>query len=456
MLYRLELEYLRQWLFREDRKPLLIRGARQVGKSTLIRLLVAQEGLDLIEIDFEQVPEYAQLFISQEPKTILHLLSVRLNRSIDITKTVLFLDEIQKTPQLLASLRYFYEKMPALPVIAAGSLLDFALKEINFSMPVGRIEYMYINPMNFEAFLLALQKKQLIDFLKQYQLGSDIPVTIHNALLEHIKTYFIIGGMPEVIATYVKHENFIDSARIQKSLIVGYQEDFAKYATKLEQHRMQLIFHKIPRILGEKFKHSRIDPEQRSTNIKQALEQLNLARIINIVYHTDANGLPLGAEINEKHFKTYFLDVGLVSAALDLTVLDFNNITDFTWVNSGKIAEQFVAQELLQCRAFYEDPRLYYWLREQKSASAEVDFVIPFRGRVLPVEVKAHASGSLKSLHYFLQEKGLTRGIRFCNQQPSVFTATVHVQAKDLMLQLLTVPFYLIGQLPRLLETLNW
>jgi predicted AAA+ superfamily ATPase len=451
ILHRTELDYLSNWLHRKDRKPLIIRGARQVGKSTLARLLAQKESKQLIEIDFEKNPEYAELFSSQEPETIINLLSVQLNKHISPSKSLLFLDEIQRTPELLKTLRYFYEKMPELAVISAGSLLDLTLKNINFSIPVGRIEYLYLGPLTFEAFLIATQNSKACEFLINYELNQEIPQAIHNKLLESVKNYFIVGGLPEAVAKYSDCKDFIEIERFKKSLITSYQEDFAKYASIAEQNRMRLIFQKIPRMLGEKFKYSHIDPEQKSSQIKTALEHLALARLINIIYHSAANGLPLDAEINEKHFKTYFLDIGLASSALDLNVLHFNNISDYSLVNSGKIAEQFIAQELLQLRKPYEQPNLHYWLREQKSSAAEVDFIIPFNGKIIPIEVKAGQSGSLKSLHYFLNEKKLNLAVRFCNQLPSLHNSTVQVANNSLSYQLLTLPFYLVGQLKRLL-----
>lgn len=454
LLERFELSYLHNWLKRPDRKPLLLRGARQVGKSTLVRELARQASLNLIELDFEKNPEYAELFKSNEPKTILSVLSAQFNQVISVDSTLLFLDEIQKTPQLLATLRYFYEKMPELAVIATGSLLDFSLRDINFSMPVGRIEYLYLMPMSFEAFLLATNKAQLLNFIRQYQLSEEIPPSIHQSLLESVRIYFIVGGLPEVVSQYVISQNYADVERTKKNLVNAYQDDFSKYATIAEQNRIRLIFNKIPRMLGEKFKYSHIDPEQKSTTIKAALDYLNLARIVYIVYHTDANGLPLGAEINEKRFKTFFLDVGLVSSALNLNILDFDQSSDFTLVNSGKITEQFVAQELLQHRECYEPPVLQYWMREKKSASAEVDFVISYQSQIIPIEVKSGATGSLKSMHYFLSEKNLPLGVRFCNQQPSLVNVKMPTQSEVVSYQLLTLPFYLIGQLKRLLGTL--
>src|SRR3990167_8706570 len=216
---------------------------------------------------------------------------------------------------------------------------------------------------------------------------------------------------------------------------------------------MCLLFNKIPRMLGEKFKYSHIDPDQKTIALKTALHALHLARIIHIAYHTDANGLPLGADINEKQFKTYFLDVGLVASALDLNILDFKNDQDFTLVNAGKMAEQFMAQALLHSRELYEPPGLYYWLREKKSAAAEVDFVIPFKGKIIPIEVKAGSTGTLKSLHYFLFEKQLSFGVRVCSQPPSLHQSTVKINHTEISFQLLNLPFYLVGQLRRLLDS---
>ena len=220
ILHRFELQYLNDWLNRSNRKPLIIRGARQVGKSTLVQLFAKQQQLDLIVIDFEQIPENASLFNSNDPKTIINLISVRLNKDIDPKHALLFLDEIQKTPQIITCLRYFYEKMPELPVICAGSLLDLALTNINFSIPVGRIEYLYLGPMSFQAFLLAIGKKQLLEFIKNYQLQDELPIAIHQTLIEMLKIYFIVGGLPESVAQYAVNNNFIESHALNLDLLI--------------------------------------------------------------------------------------------------------------------------------------------------------------------------------------------------------------------------------------------
>lgn len=453
-LYRFELDYLKNWLHRDKRKPLVIRGARQVGKSTLVHLFTKEQQLELIELDFEQQPELASLFESNEPILILSLLGAKLGRNINTQNTLLFLDEIQKTPQILTSLRYFYEKMPNLPVICAGSLLDLALANINFSIPVGRIEYLYLGPMSFQAFLLALGKTQLLDFVKNYQLSEELPLALHQNLLELLKIYYIVGGLPESVERYAATGNIFESERIKRALLSAYQEDFAKYASLAQQSRMRLLFNKIPKMLGEKFKYSNISREDKSTTIKEALTNLVLARIVTQVNHTDANGLPLGAEMNEKYFKTYFLDVGLISSVLDLNILSFPADQDLVLVNSGKVSEQFIAQHLLHFRQSYEPPSLYYWHREEKSSSAEIDFVISYQGKVIPVEVKAGRTGSLKSLHLFLKEKNLNLGVRFCSQQPSLTTEQISLPTGDLkQYKLLSLPLYLVEELSRFLET---
>ncbi len=455
-MHRFELEFLNDWFKQEHRKPLIIKGARQVGKSTLVRLFAKKKNLECIEIDFEQTPDISLLFESNDPTTILTLLNAKFSTNIHPENTILFLDEIQKTPEVLKCLRYFYEKMPQLAVICAGSLLDFALTKINFSMPVGRIDYLFLGPMSFQAFLLALGKKQLVDFIKNYTLEMSIPLPLHNELLSFLNAYFIVGGLPEAVERYATNHKFLESEKIKHALLNGFQEDFSKYATPAQQKRMRLIFNKVPRMLGEKFKYSHINRDEKSINIKEALDNLVLARIINCAIHTDANGLPLGAECKEKFFKAFFLDVGLVSTALDTDILTLSKCENFNLVNIGKISEQFIAQHLLYFRELYETPALYYWNREQKSSSAEIDFIVSFAGKVIPIEVKAGTSGSLKSLHYFLKEKDLKLGVRFCRQQPSLTHEKSSLSSgSSKNYDLLSLPLYLVEELKRLLQTIS-
>lgn len=452
-LYRYRVEDLKEWFIDANRKPLIIRGARQVGKSTLVKLFAKKQKLELLAVDFEKTPENSTLFASNDPKKIIELLSTKFAIKIVRGQTLLFLDEVQKTPEVLVSLRYFYEEMPELAIICAGSLLDLALNEINFSIPVGRISYMYMGPMSFQEFLIALGHEQYVNYLDNYNIDTEIPLVIHNQLLDLLKIYCVIGGLPESIRDYVAKRDLLETNHVKQGLINAYQEDFAKYATPEQQILMRKIFNIVPKNLGEKFKYSAVSKEEKSTTIKKSLDKLVLAKIITKVCTTDANGLPLGAEENLDFYKTYFLDVGLVCSMLDLNYysLSHDNI-DLTLINSGKIAEQFIAQHLLYAKKYYEIPSLYYWAREQKSSSAEIDFICALNGKVIPIEVKAGANGSLKSLHYFLQQKGLGFGVKFSSILPSISSETVKTTNGEVCnYKLLALPLYMVEQSSRLI-----
>lgn len=451
-MYRVELEYLKEWVHSDQRKPLVMRGARQVGKSTLVRLLASSLDLNLVEINFERHPERAALFDSNNPTEIINLLSLQLNVKITPGKTLLFLDEIQATPHLLAVLRYFYEELPQLHIIAAGSLLDFALEDAKFSMPVGRIEYMHLGPITFEGFLLAMGEKQLYDFLQQYTLDQSYPVPIHDKLMQLLKTYLIVGGMPEAVATYSEKKDFLAVEKIKHSILDTYVDDFSKYATKAEQNRLRALFNKAPNLIGKKFKYSHISPNEKSTLLGHALSQLRLARVVHCVYHSAANGVPLGAEINEKKFKVLFLDVGLVATSLGLSYLDVVDQQEIALINSGGIAEQLIGQHLLYLRPPYEKPLLYYWVREKKSSSAEVDYVVSKNRSIIPVEVKAGKTGTLKSLHYFVAEKEVQKAVRFNSEPPSTMKVTQTLaDGKNIQYELISLPLYLVNQMYRFL-----
>ncbi len=432
------------WSKRENRKPLVLRGARQVGKSTLVNILAETLKLELVTINFERSPEVAQLFLSNNPNEIIQLIALHTGKSINLKGSLLFLDEIQVAPHILGSLRYFYEEMPDLPVICAGSLLEFSLEEPSFSMPVGRIEYMYMGPMTFEEFLLAINEPLLCDFLQTYTIGKKYPAIIHEKLMRFLKTYMIIGGMPEAVKNYVTNTDFIEVERTKNTIISTYQDDFSKYSRDKEELRLREVFEKIAQNIACKVQYSKINPHFRSNVVAQALRKLALARAIYLVHHTAGNGVPLGAEINEKIFKPLFLDIGLLSTKLQLNFLDLNKIEELTLVNQGTLTEQFIGQHLLYDHESYEAPYLYYWQREKASSQAEIDYVISMGQQVAPIEVKSGKTGTLRSLHYFLQEKKLPLGIRFCSLQPE----EIHLESY----KILSLPLYMIGQIRRLLK----
>jgi predicted AAA+ superfamily ATPase len=451
-MYRYSLDYLHSWSAQIARKPIVIRGARQVGKSSLVRIFAETARLELCDFNFEQYPEKAELFGSSNPGEIIKLINLDKNILVVPGKTLLFLDEIQSAPQLLRILRYFYEQMPTLHVIAAGSLLDFALEKLNFSMPVGRIEYLHLGPMTFTEFLLAKQEEQLVEFVKSYELGDEYPLYIHNKLMQLVKAYCIIGGMPEAINSYCQQDDYLIAEKSKQSILSTYKDDFNKYNTPTEQHCIRMVFNKLPRLIGEKIKFSKINPDLRAVNINTALEHLCLARVIFKVKHSASNGVPLGAEVKDKIFKIIFLDVGLLTSSLNIGYLDLQNLAELTLINSGQVAEQFIGQHLLYANPIYQEPSLYYWVRENKSANSEIDYVISNGQRVIPVEVKAGKTGTLKSLHYFLGEKQSCLGLRFNSDMPSITNNTASlINDRKLSYHLISLPLYMVEQANRIL-----
>jgi predicted AAA+ superfamily ATPase len=451
IMYRFLIEDLKEWAARQGRKPLVLRGARQVGKSFLVRMLAEADFENLAEINFEQMPDAAELFASKQPNQIVSLLELRLNQSITPGKTLLFLDEIQAAPEVFASLRYFYEQMPQLHVIAAGSLLEFVLEEHTFSMPVGRIEYMHLGPMTFEEILLAMDMKKMVEFISRYKLPEPVPDSIHHELMRLVKDFCVIGGMPEAIKTFARTRSYLDIERVTGSILSTYRDDFAKYGRRFNARRIEKVFSKIPMLIGQKFMYSQIDREEKSRDIKQAMHALEDTKIIYRVLHSDANGIPLGAETNERHFKTVFLDVGLVCRACGLSMRDIQDADNIVLINSGAICEQLVAQHLLYSGQPFDLPSLFCWMRQRGGSNAEVDYLINQGTTIIPVEVKAGKSGSLKSLHYFLSEKHRDFALRFNADTPSIVAATTSISGMQPQpFRLLSLPFYLLGQTNRL------
>jgi uncharacterized protein len=450
---------LTEWRSRPDRKPLVIRGARQVGKSHLVRQFADQEFDSLLLVDFENDPDLEAIFVSRRPREILQALELRFDQSVVPGKTLLFLDEIQAGLQALPALRYFYEQVPELHIIAAGSLLDFALADHQFSMPVGRIEYLHLGPMQFEEFLLATRKHRLREFLSNLQVDESIAAPIHDQLMREFRRFLVVGGMPEVVAAYAASnseseslgESLRECGRPKHALLSTFEDDFGKYRAKVDQPRLRKLYRRIPQMVGNKFKYVHVDRHDRSKNIAAALQMLNYARVCHTVRHSTCDGVPLGASASERHFKVLFLDVGLAATACGLSLADFDTRDDITVGDAGRMCEQFVGQHLLYSRRSYQEPELHYWMREKRGASAEVDYVISVGPEVIPVEVKSGKTGTLKSMQLFLREKGLGLGVRINGDVPSMVTATTSLADGDnVSFRLLSLPLYMVGQVPRL------
>lgn len=443
---------LQDWLKNSRRKPLIMRGARQVGKTWLARHLAEIENKQLLELNFEREPRLASLFQDNDPKQTLKNIGRHLGTIIQPQQSLLFLDEIQRAPELLAKLRWFAEEMPNLAVIATGSLLDFALENHEFSMPVGRVSYIYIEPFSFEEFLMALNKNTLVDFLDQYQINDIIPEIIHEQLLHYVREYTFVGGLPAAVDEWVNTQELSLTNEVQHRLITTYRDDFAKYRTRLPIERLEDIWNAAPKMLGKQWKYSQINADAQSVSLKQALHLLKLARICHPIYTCAADGLPLAAGIREKIFKVIFLDVGLVSTALGLT-FPHKLGQNFSLINEGGLAEQFVGQGLRLTFPSYVDPALYYWSREQSGSSAEIDYLIQHSSNIIPIEVKAGKTGQMRSLHLLMSLRQWPLAVRFNADLPNItpvsFNTAIGTKAEY---RLLSLPFYFIGQLSRLLE----
>ena len=452
-IHRSELKALVYWLNKSHRKPLIIRGARQVGKSTLVRQLAHMSDRFCLELNFERTIELGDFFRDKDPKKIIQQLAVYAKRSLDPNTTILFLDEIQAAAHVLETLRYFYEEYPEFPVIAAGSLLDFTLEAPEFSMPVGRIEYFHLGPLSFEDFLIALGETSLVDWIRTVSVHDVIPLPLHQQALDLVKQFWLIGGMPEVVSHYSEFHDFQEVDNIKQNILQTYRDDFYKYGRIKQIPILRKAFQTIPGFIGRTLKYAQIDRELKSTQIREALESLQLAKIIHLVYHSDANGLPLRAEIDHKIFKVIFLDIGLQCAALGLNNLDIIKGPDWAWINRGSLAEQFTAQCLLTKNASYHVPELFYWIREKPQASAELDYVWQHNNQIIPIEVKAGKTGRLKSLHYFIKEKKWSFAVRLNTDMPSLLQEIAQLpNEKPLHYQLLSLPFYLGEQLTRLVS----
>ncbi len=443
---------LTQWLKSKNRKPLILRGARQVGKTWLVRDFAHRHGLSLIELNLERFPHLADLFAGNNPAEILQNIAAELSMTIDPASALLFMDEIQAAPELLGKLRWFKEEMPDLPVIAAGSLLEFALRDYPYSMPVGRITYFYLEQMSFFEFLLACGNEPLYQKLISYELDKDIPRSLHQKCLEFYFRYCLVGGMPEVVQDWVENQDQTSCLKLQQDLLTTFRDDFHKYGGEMNARLLADIMLSVSRQIGSKFVYSRVDPSLKILPVKKAFSLLCQAKVCSKILHTTGNGLPLGAESNEKIFKTLMIDIGLVSAQLGLSAIKSPQERDLFFTNKGGLAEQFVGQQLRSTQTPSTDPQLFYWQRTG-GRLGEIDYILQHGGRVIPVEVKSGPAGKMKSLHQFMAEKKLDLAVRCNLNLPSVEKIRVKTTlGQPVAYRMISIPIYLSEQLPRLIE----
>lgn len=447
------LQHLIEWKNRNKRNPLIIRGARQVGKTYIIEEFAKHEFKNLLSINLEEKPELKKLFFDNNVTRIITELSILFNEEISYGNTLFFIDEIQTCPEAIQSLRYFKEKLPDLHVISAGSLLDHTLNEINLPMPVGRVEFMYMYPISFNEFLLAINQEKLISYISSFDFSQPFSEIIHNQISQFLRFYFFIGGMPAVVKSYSEDNKLTEIERIHNNILTSIQYDFAKYGTKKQQEYLLTVLKYCGQNPGRKIKYSNIDKDTRSTFLKETIHKLELSRIIHTVKHTNAQKVPLSTHSRNDVYKTIFLDIGFVNRFNQIELTELENLVT---VNEGILAEQFVGQELLTQNHPWENPQLYYWSREEKSSNAEVDYLFQHKNQIYPLEVKAGKTGTLKSMQVFLYEKKLKTGIRFNMDLPTIgnFKTGINIPNKktELSWTLLSLPLYMVSELKRILE----
>lgn len=410
--------YLREWASRDDHKPLLLRGARQVGKSTAVSHL-GEAFNSYVEINFERRPEYKALFEGNlDVKRIVSQMSVICGKPITENDTLLFLDEIQDCPKAIMALRFFREDMPHLHVIAAGSLLEFALDKLP-TFGVGRIHSMYMHPMSFDEFLMANGERLLIEARNTASSGEPLIAPIHDKLTQLLRTYMIIGGMPEVVAKWVDTHDFLQCQELQDDIISGYEDDFPKYRKKVNPELLRSTMRSVALQATKKFVYANVAGNYKAAEVKNALDMLEKAGLVVPVVHTDANGLPLGGEMNLGFRKMLLLDTGLLLRLLNMTLGDVSEIATQILtagvnelVNKGPMAEMLVGIEMMKYLSPNVRHDLFYWVRQEKNAVAEIDYLTSNKLSVMPIEVKANCQGGMKSLWEFMRAKKLLTAVR--------------------------------------------
>ena len=444
--------YLSEWASRPSRKPILLRGARQVGKSTAVRHL-GEQFKYYVEINLEKQPAYKTLFSNNLDVTqIVPQMAAMCGISIIPNETLLFIDEIQDCKEAIMALRFFKEDMPDLHVIAAGSLLEFVLDDIP-TFGVGRIHSMYMFPMTFDEFLLANGENLLLDARNQASSTSPLAVPLHEKLIGLMRRFLLVGGMPEAVAKWVETHDYLQCQEVQDDILTGYEADFPKYKKKADPQLLSSTMKSAAAQATKKFVYARVPGEYKTAEVKKALELLTKAGILIPVTHTDANGLPLGEEKDEGTRKMLLLDTGLLLRLLNMSSGDITAITTqiltasaADLVNKGPMAEMLAGLELLHYPSPNLHHELFYWVRQAKNATAEVDYILPHNMEVLPVEVKAGVQGGMKSLWDFMREKKLSQAVR-CSLENFGQFDYVDPKADNAVRHVTIVPLYAISQM---------
>lgn len=440
-----------------SRKPLIVRGARQVGKSYSIEAFGKSAFTNYIRLDLEKT-EHAALFTEVvEIKDLLTILELKFNQQIVPGKTLLFIDEIQNSPIALQQLRYFHQELPQLHVIAAGSLLDVVINKSALEIPVGRVEYCYMHPLTFDEFLLATGKERCLEQLKSVRIDTIVPTAQHNLFLKYFLEYVVVGGMPEIVARYSAGESLHTLSRVYESLLVGFRDDISKYASQAQSVYLRHCLENTPLSVGMQIAYNHFaESGFRSREISTAFDVLELAQLVYRVFSSRSLGLPLVSN-RKKAPKLIFLDVGLVNYKLGQRE-QISSTSSLEGVFRGQISEQIVGQTLLSFSESTEQ-QIVYWYRDKKGSNAEVDYLLAHGSGVVPLEVKAgKRAHNHQSLNVVIDEFYKN------GQQHPPLAVMVHSAAPTFELKktasgnqfrLLTIPYYLLFRIHSLIEQME-
>jgi predicted AAA+ superfamily ATPase len=391
---------LSEWKNAGDRKPLILKGARQTGKTYLLKEFGQNEFRRIHSINFQKDKTACEIFTgSLSPQRILESIQLYLETKVDKTKDIIFFDEIQDCPRALTSLKYFCEDMRELAVVSAGSLLGVA--QIDEPFPVGQVSFLNLYPMSFEEFLLAVGDENSYRKLQALHYPDTIPPVLHHRLMERLQEYFVVGGLPEVVSTYCSHmgdrpEAFARVRAKQEDLITAYMSDFSKYSGKIAANEIASVFESIPAQLArenKKFKTSQVIPQGRFSRLKSPIDWLTGAGLLIKVKIVNSGEIPFEAFTAENRIKLYLFDIGILGALARIPPKNLYMKSDLFSTFKGAFCENFVAREFI----YSGSGRLYSWM----SNTAELEFIREIDGEVYPIEVKAGHSGKLKSLNVF-------------------------------------------------------
>lgn len=424
---------LLDWKQDKYRKPLILRGARQVGKTYILSEF-AREYSNSLYVNFERNPSTAAIFADNlEPKELLRRLEAFFGTTITPGNTLIIFDEIQECSNALASLKYFNEEANEYHIVSAGSLLGVKLQEKS-GFPVGKVDFLDLKPLSFFEFLDALSEEKLREICENITTFTPLNEALHNKAIALLKQYFIVGGMPEVVARFVAERNFAEARKVQQSILDTYALDFAKHAAPHDIMKIMAIWENIPAQLAKenkKFVFSAINKSARSREYERAIQWLVDAGLIYKVCHITAPKIPLAAYTETNIFKIYLLDIGLLGYMSNLPIKAFLEPQQLFTEFKGALTENFVAQELLANNF----DKLYYW---SSQSSAEIDFILSHESEIYPLEVKAGASAHKKSL--------LSYAAKY--QAKTLLRATLMNLEKNGMV--CNYPLYLVGMIKNL------